>query len=115
MNQSNNKRQMGGILLEVLMLSFLFAYSWTDLNGHERRSTEELTISVSPADQLVFRDSDSSSELIFSAVSKTFIVCGKILNLDFDLLGLELSTNSALLVSRSLYNPFYTTTFIGAP
>ncbi len=106
---------MGGILLEMLMLTFLFAYSWINVNVQERRSTEGLTISVSPVDQLVFRDSDSSSELLLSTVSKTLFSYGDILNLVFDLPGLELSTNSALLVSHSLYNTFYTNTFIGAP
>lgn len=115
MNQSNNKRLMGGILLEVLMLTFLFAYSWTSVNVHERRSTEELTFSVSPVDQLVFRDSDSSSESLLSSFSKTLFSYGEILNLLFNLPGLELSTNSALFVSHSLYNPFYANTFIGAP
>lgn len=106
---------MGGILLEVLMLTFLFAYSWTNVNVNERRSADELTISVSPVDQLVFRDSDSSSELLLSTFSKTSLSYGEVLNLLFGLPALELSTNNALFISHSLYNPFYTNTFIGAP
>lgn len=116
MNQNKNKsRRVGGLLLEVLMLAFIFAYSWTDAKAIDHHHIGELTISAAPVEQIVFRDSDSSPESLIPVSSKALAYDSEVSNSTIDLPSMEVFTSKAFLIAPSLYNTFYTVTTIGAP
>ena len=115
MKRNNKTRQIGGLLLEALMLVFVFAYSWTDAKAIDRNTKGELTISASPVEQLVFRDSDSASESLVQLASKAQLSDADFNNSVVDLPGLEIANSEELSISQTLYNTFYTNTTTNAP
>ncbi len=108
-------RQVGGLLLEALMLVFVFTCSISDIPHTDRSSKGNLEISAIPADQIAFRDSDSSSEILLSFVSK--IQAEDIyppVNA-IDLPSIKLATTEEFSVNQFLYNTFYTHITASAP
>lgn len=108
----NKKRQIGGLLLEALVLIFVFtspglASNFADNNG-------ELTIRISPVEQIVFRDADSSSESLLQFISKIQIPPSEFATTVVDLFCFEI-TNESFSTSQSLYNTFYTHITASAP
>lgn len=116
MNQSKNKsRRVVSFLLEVLMLAFIFTYSWADAKDTDHHTKGKLVISAAPVEQIVFRDSDSSTETLLPTLSKSAPDDSEFNRNIIDLASIEVLTSDALLIVTSLYNTFYTTTTIGAP
>lgn len=107
-------RQVGGLLLEALMLFFVFTCSFSGVH-HSYHAEKEFTFSAVPTDQVVFRDSTSSSETLLTCLSKVEVenIRAGIQNLER--LYIDMSTVPASFVSRSIYNPFYTHLTASAP
>ncbi len=103
------------LLLEVLMLAFIFTYSWTGAKDTDHHADGKLVISAAPVEQIVFRDSDSSTKTLLPTLSKSAPDDSELNRNIIDLASIEVLTCDALLIVASLYNTFYTTTTIGAP
>ncbi len=111
----NVTKQVGGLLLEVLMIAFVFAHSWSDVAHIDKIPQGKYTISASPAEEPVFRDSFSSSETLLQFISKIQFACSETISTLIDVQGIEIATCESLLITQALYNTFYTNITINAP
>lgn len=112
---SDNKRRIGGLLLEVLVLIFLFGGSWFGTEFSEENKGE-LVLKASPIEQIAFCDSDSYMKSLLDFISKTQISPGNFIPFIVDFPSLEIANTSCLLsVTHSLYNTFYTHLTAKAP
>src|SRR5688500_3631712 len=100
-------RRIGGLLLEALMLVFIFTCSWAD-STHNKKFHDEQVFTAIPVDQVVFRESDSSSETLLNFLSKFRITDIDYLSTKWIPIEINLAKTSSLFVSLSQYNSFYT-------
>ena len=113
-NFSDKKRRIGGLLLEVLVLVFVFSSSWSHTEFAEKAKDESI-LTASPVEQIAFRDSDSHLKSLLDFISKIQISGGGFTFFTIDLPALELANTSCLYISHSLYNSFYTHLTAKAP
>jgi hypothetical protein len=113
-NFSDKKRRIGGLLLEVLVLVFVFSSSWSHTEFAEKAKDESI-LTASPVEQIAFRDSDSYLKSLLDFISKIQISGGGFTFFTIDLPALELANTSCLYISHSLYNSFYTHLTAKAP
>src|SRR5262245_53123185 len=105
MNQlSDHTRRLGGLLLEVLVLVFVFSGSFTDIELFDN-DKGSLTVRASPVVQIAYREPNSSPRPL--SVSH-----GKVQNPHSHftpfITNREVINASRFLISASLYNTFYT-------
>jgi hypothetical protein len=108
-------RQAGGLLLEALMLVFIFVSSLSNVTQSERHGETGLVVSATSFDPIAFRDSDSSSESLLSYMSKMQVVCSDFVNAVLDLPSLAVFNSERFFISHCLYNIFYTHLTAKAP
>ena len=113
-NFSDKKRRIGGLLLEVLVLVFVFSSSWSHTE-FAKKDKDESILTASPVEQIAFRDSDSYLKSLLDFISKIQISGGGFTFFTIDLPALELANTSCLYISHSLYNSFYTHLTAKAP
>ena len=106
-NFSDKKRRIGGLLLEVLVLIFVFSSSWSQTE-FAKKTKDEAILKASPVEQIAFRDSDSYIKSLLDFISKIQISGGGFTSFTIDLPALEIANTSCLYISHSLYNAFYT-------
>ncbi len=68
-NFSDKKRRIGGLLLEVLVLIFVFSSSWSQTE-FTKKAKDETILKASPVEQIAFRDSDSYLKSLLDFISK---------------------------------------------
>jgi hypothetical protein len=108
-------RQAGGLLLEALMLVFVFTSSWSQFDYYDRHSEGELVLSALLTEQISFIDSESSSEKLLNSVSKFHWTDVEISETSFVIPITEMGSDEALLTNHSVYNTFYTHLTAKAP
>ena len=113
-NFSDKKRRIGGLLLEVLVLIFVFSSSWSQTE-FDKKTQDEAILKASPVEQIAFRDSDSYIKSLLDFISKIQISGGGFTSFTIDLPALEIANTSCLYISHSLYNAFYTHLTAKAP
>jgi hypothetical protein len=113
-NFSENKRRIGGLLLEVLVLVFVFSGSWSQAEFAEKNEAETI-LKASPVEQIAFRDTDSYMKSLLDFISKIQISEGNFTPLTVDVFALEIANTSCLYITHSLYNSFYTHLTAKAP
>lgn len=111
----NQTRQAGGLLLEALMLIFVFTSSWSQFNYYDKHPEGDLVLSSLLTEQIAFFDSESSSEKLLSSVSKLHLIDAEITNTSFVISISPITGEEALLTHRSIYNTFYTHLTAKAP
>jgi hypothetical protein len=114
---SNRKkiRSVGGLLLEALMLLFIFTSSVSKTCHTDPHLKRGLVINAIPADQIAFRDSDSSSEILLNFVSKIQASDFYTSAVSIDLPAIELTNAEGFSVNPFLSNTFYTHITASAP
>jgi hypothetical protein len=105
-NFSEKKRRTGGLLLEALVLIFVFSGSWSQVEFPEKNA-KEAVLKASPVEQIAFRDSDSYMKSLLDVISKIQISDDHFTPFTIDLFASKIANTSCLHVSRSLYNSFY--------
>ena len=113
-NFSDKKRRVGGLLLEVLVLIFVFSSSWSQTE-FTKKAKDETILKASPVEQIAFRDSDSYLKSLLDFISKIQISEGEFTFFTIDVPALEIANTSCLYISHSLYNSFYTHLTAKAP
>jgi len=113
-NFSDKQRRIGGLLLEVLVLVFVFSSSWSQTE-FIKKAKDETILKASPVEQIAFRDSDSYIKSLLDFISKIQISEGGFTFFTIDLPALEIANTSCLYISHSLYNSFYTHLTAKAP
>ena len=113
-NFSDKKRRIGGLLLEVLVLIFVFSSSWSQTE-FAKKTKDEAILKASPVEQIAFRDSDSYVKSLLDFISKIQISGGGFTSVTIDLPALEIANTSCLYIAHSLYNAFYTHLTAKAP
>jgi hypothetical protein len=113
-NFSDKKRRIGGLLLEVLVLIFVFSSSWSQ-EEFTKKTKDEAILKASPVEQIAFRDSDSYIKSLLDCISKIQISGGGFTFFTIDLPALEIANTCCLYISHSLYNSFYTHLTAKAP
>lgn len=113
-NFSDQKRRIGGLLLEVLVLIFVFGSSWSQAE-FTQKTRDEAILKASPVEQIAFRDSDSYIKSLLDFISKIQVSSGGVTSLTMDLPALEIANSSCISISHSLYNSFYTHLTAKAP
>lgn len=111
----NNTKQIGVLLLEVLMVVLVFTYSWTNVKARDTQTHGGLSINAASAERVVFRNSHSSSESLLEVISKIQFSVVDFGSFLVDVPSMELATCEAFLITPALYNTFYTYTTIKAP
>lgn len=111
----NQVRQAGGLLLEALMLVFVFTSSWSQFDYYDRQSEGELVLSAQLTEQISFIDSESSSERLLNSVSKFHWFDMEIGKTAFVIPISQVANVEALLTNHSVYNTFYTHLTAKAP
>jgi hypothetical protein len=108
MNQlSDHTRRIGGLLLEVLVLVFVFSGSFIDIELFDN-DKGSLTVRASPVEQIAYRDPNSSSKLLSEFHGKVQNPHGHFTPFIIDFANQEIVNASRFLISLSLYNIFYT-------
>jgi hypothetical protein len=113
-NFSDNKRRIGGLLLEVLVLVFVFSGSWSQVEFPEKNEGDAFLM-PSPVEQIAFRDTDSYMKSLLDFISKNQISAGNFTPLVVDVFALEIANTSCLYITHSLYNSFYIHLTANAP
>ena len=113
-NFNDKKRRIGGLLLEVLVLIFVFNSSWSQTE-FTKKINDEAVLKASPVEQIAFRDSDSYMKSLLDFMSKIQISEGGFTSFTIDLPELEIANTTCLYISHSLYNSFYTHLTAKAP
>jgi hypothetical protein len=115
LERDNNIKRLTGRFFEVLMIVFLFSSSYSFSSAVQKPLKGHLTVHTSPAAEIVFSHSDTSSEYLIQYVSK-FQVSEAILSIvRFDFALLQLTNSEALFITPSLFNTFYTHLTAKAP
>jgi hypothetical protein len=107
-----NRKRIICLFLEVLMIAFVFTYSWT-LDAPNRES--KASFEAATAQQIVLRNTSGASELRYESASKAYFTVNY--NKDFliELPAIEIAASDGFNVTTSLRNPFYAYTTINAP
>lgn len=105
-NFSEKKRRTGGLLLEALVLIFVFSGSWSQVEFSEK-IPKQAVLKASPVEQIAFRDSDSYMKSLLDVISKIQIADDHFTPFTFDLFAGELANICCLNVTHSLYNSYY--------
>lgn len=111
MKHKNKTRQLGGLLLEALMLIFVFTCTWTESNFIDQYTQGALTIRLAPVEQIAFRN----SEYLLRFISKIQISGGDFNTAIINLVCIEIGNTKGFSINQSLYNTFYTHTTANAP
>jgi hypothetical protein len=98
--------------LEVVMIAFIFTYSWS-LNAPNTES--KTSFEAASGQHLVFRNTSGSSELPNELVSKIQLVVSDPHEVSIDVPAIAIATSDGFNVNTSLRNPFYAYTTINAP
>jgi hypothetical protein len=112
---NNKKRRIGGLLMEALVLIFVFSSAWSQTEFADQYERGQLIVKTSPVEQIAFRDSDSYIKSLLDFISKVQISEGNFTPFTVDLPSLEIANTSCLYISHSLYNSFYTHLTAKAP
>lgn len=115
LKRDNNIKRLTGLFFEALMIVFLFSSSYSFSNSIQKPVKGQLTVHTSPAAQIVFSNSETSSEYLFQYISKSQIADAILSVATFDIALFELTNSEALLVAPSLFNTFYTHLSAKAP
>jgi hypothetical protein len=97
------------------MVFFVITNSWYHANVTEQNTSRTPTISAAPVEQIVFRDSYSTLKSLFDSTSKIQFYKNEFSGALPDLPSLEIATCQAFLITKTLYNTFYTNVTIHAP
>jgi hypothetical protein len=111
---SEHTRRIGGLLLEVLVLVFVFSGSCLDIEvfNHYNR---ELTVKTAPVEQIAFRDPNHSLKSLTGCNDKVRSSHGHYTLFLAILESRKIKNAPALFISSSLYNNFYTHLTAKAP
>ena len=107
----NKTRQLGGLLLEAVMLFFVFTYTWSESNFIDQYTQGALNIRLAPVEQIAFRN----TEFLLRFISKIQISAGDFTTAVIGLVCLAIGDAKGFSINRSLYNTFYTHTTANAP
>jgi hypothetical protein len=99
--------RLTGLFFEILMIVFLFSSSYSTSTPIQQTANGQLTVQSSPASQIVFSNSETSSEHLFQCVSKFQIADSIVSVVTYDIALLEVKNSLALYVTTSLFNTFY--------
>lgn len=109
MNQLNDQtRRIGGLLLEVLVLVFVFSGSCINIELLDNDKGRGLTIRASPVEQIAFRDPNSSLKPLSEFNGKIQNSRGHFTPFIIGFANRKIINASRFLISCSLYNIFYT-------
>jgi hypothetical protein len=111
---NNKQRCVGGLLLEALVLIFVFgsACSQTEFEDFDRGA---LVVKTSPIEQIAFRDSDSYIKSLLDVIATVQMLGSNFSEFVVDVAGLEVINTNCLYVAHSLYNSYYTHLTAKAP
>ncbi len=112
---TDQKRRIGGILLEALVLIFVFSSSFLQGGIVDKNLKNQLVIKISPVEQIAFRDSDSLSKSLLEFISKVQISLSDLNPLMVELPALVIESATFFAVNPSLYNTFYVCLSANAP
>ena len=112
---NNKKRRIGGLLLEFLVLIFVFSGAWSQTEFVDQCERGQLVVKTAPVEQIAFRDSDSYIKSLLDFISKVQMSEGSFAQFVVDLPGLEIANTSCLYITHSLFNSFYTHLTAKAP
>ena len=108
MNQlSDHTRRIGGLLLEVLVLVFVFSGACLDIELFDN-DKGSLTVRASPVQQIAFRDTNSSVKSLSEFQGKVQNPHSHFTPFIIDFANQEIINASRFLIGCSLYNTFYT-------
>lgn len=108
MNQFNNKkRRIGGLVLEVLVLIFVFSSSWSQTEFTDKNSRGQLIVKTSPVEQIAFCNSDFSLKSLLEFISKIQISHNSFSPVLVDLPARDIENRTVFSISPSLHNTFY--------
>ena len=108
----NKTRHIGRLMLDVIMLAFVFTFSLPETNVVDNRAEGQLTISASPLDQIVFGD---LSAFLGHAINKIQFANNESSDVVINFPSEKMATRVAFLISPPLENILYTNTTINAP
>lgn len=104
---NNKKRRIGGLLLEALVLVFVFSGAWSQAEFVDQSERGQLIVKTASIEQITFRDSDSYVKSLLDFISKVQMSAGNFAQFVVDLPSLEIANTSCLYITHSLYNSFY--------
>jgi hypothetical protein len=110
----DNTRRIGGLLLDLLMLSFIISFSFTDVKITRGYESTSLTVKKAKGDHTLVRDFDSVFSSFQKQISKVLPEHPNSLGVIFEFPRIE---DVKILVSATsyLHNTIYTNTTINAP
>jgi hypothetical protein len=111
---NTKERRIGGLLLEALVLIFVFSGAWSQPESDAAHSGD-LVVKTSPVEQIAFRDSDTYVKSLLDFVTKVQAVASDFSESNIDVAELLVRNTTCLCVGHSLYNCFYTHLTAKAP
>ena len=111
---NTKERRIGGLLLEALVLIFVFSGTWSQPES-DAISSGDLIVKTSPVEQIAFRDSDTYVKSLLDFVTKVQATPSNFSDFNIDVAELLVRNTDCLSVAHSLYNCFYTHLTANAP
>lgn len=113
---SNHIRLAGGIFLEMLMIVFIVASSWSHIQHTPSTQGNDFVLSAGQVEEFAFIESTSSSEVLISSLAKaSYIAIETMHHSKARTPALSIRDVEALQISTSYYNTFYTYLTAKAP
>lgn len=103
---NHKERRVGGLLLEALVLVFVFSSAWPQ-REFDQGDRGRLIVKASTVEHMVFRDSDSYVKSLLDYLDTAQILSGNFSESFVDVAGLEVKNTRCLDIALSLYNSFY--------
>jgi hypothetical protein len=114
-NDKDNTRRIGGLMLDLLMLSFIIAFSFADVKITDSTANTILTVQEAPDDHIIIRNFDSLFASFQKHISKVQPHTSHSLGVIFDFLPQEEAKRIVLADSQYSYNAVCADTRINAP
>jgi len=114
-NDKDNTRRIGGLMLELLMLSFIISFSLADVKITDGTSDSILTVQTAPDDHIIIGNFDSLFGSFLKHISKVQPHTSQSLGLIFDFVPTDEVKRIVLADSQYSYKTVYTNTTINAP
>jgi hypothetical protein len=111
---NKKERRIGGLLLEVLVLVFVFSGGWSQ-GESDAVNSGHVVVKTSPVEQIAFRDSDTYVKSLLDFVTKVHAAAPNFSEVNIDVAELLVKNTTCLSVAHSLYNCFYTHLTAKAP
>ena len=114
-NDKDNTRRIGGLMLDLLLLSFIVSFSLSDVKITDGNTDDTVTISAAPEDHIIVSNFDSLFGSFLKQLSKVQPPASQFIGVIFDFPRSEEVKRIVLADTLCLYKTVFANATINAP